>query len=100
MLRSLDIKNYALIKNLSIDLDGGLNIITGETGAGKSILLGALGLVMGKRADSKVLFDADTKCIVEARFDTKDIDLDVFFEEHELDKDNELIVRREIGYQW
>lgn len=78
MIKSLEIKNYALIRDLSIDLHKGLNIITGETGAGKSILLGALGLIMGKRADLKVLFDPDSKCVVEARFDLHGIDLSDF----------------------
>ncbi len=97
MLKNLEIKNYALIQNLAIDLDKGLNVITGETGAGKSILLGALGLIMGKRADSKVLFDPDAKCVVEAKFDLSDLDLKTFFETHELDYENELVVRREIS---
>lgn len=97
MLKSLEIKNYALIKDLSIELHKGLNIITGETGAGKSILLGALGLIMGKRADLKVLFDADAKCIVEGKFDISGIDLKDVAEELELAGDNELIVRREIA---
>ncbi len=97
MLKNLEIKNYALIQNLSIDLDRGLNIITGETGAGKSILLGALGLIMGKRADSKVLFDPANKCVVEAKFDLSDLDLYSFFESNELDYDNDLVLRREIS---
>ncbi len=97
MLKSLEIKNYALIKDLSIELHKGLNIITGETGAGKSILLGALGLIMGKRADLKVLFDPDAKCIVEGKFDISEIDLKDIAEELELAGDNELIVRREIA---
>jgi DNA repair protein RecN (Recombination protein N) len=97
MLKNLEIKNYALIQNLSIDLDKGLNIITGETGAGKSILLGALGLIMGKRADSKVLFDPTNKCVVEAKFDIKELNLQYFFEGHELDYDNDLVLRREIS---
>ncbi|MBP6540601.1 MAG: AAA family ATPase, partial [Saprospiraceae bacterium] len=68
MLRKLEIQNYAIIDKLEIDFPTGLTIITGETGAGKSILLGALGLIMGKRADTKVLFDQERKCFVEATF--------------------------------
>ncbi len=98
MLKSLEVKNYALIQNLFIDWNKGLNIITGETGAGKSIILGALGLIMGKRADSKVLFDPDSKCIVEAKFDVKlSTEMKNFFEEHELETDDELVIRREIA---
>lgn len=97
MLKSLEIKNYALIKDLSIDLHKGLNIITGETGAGKSILLGALGLIMGKRADLKVLFDPNTKCVVEARFDVSDVNLTDIADDLDLNGDDELIVRREIA---
>ncbi len=97
MLRSIEIKNYALIDNLKIDFNKGLNIITGETGAGKSILLGALGLIMGKRADSKVLFDNDSKCVVEARYDIKNLNLKWFFVDEDLDYEDELIIRREIS---
>jgi len=68
MLTNLSIKNYALIDNLSVKFKNDLSIITGETGAGKSILLGALGLVLGKRADSTTLKDSDNKCIIEAQF--------------------------------
>ena len=73
MLKSLEIKNYALIKDLSIDLHKGLNIITGETGAEKSILPGCSWPDHGQRADLKVLFDPNTKCVVEARFDVSDV---------------------------
>jgi DNA repair protein RecN (Recombination protein N) len=69
MLKSLSIKNYALIKELVIQPDAGLNIITGETGAGKSIMLGALGLLMGNRADSKALFNEEEKCVIEGVFE-------------------------------
>lgn len=96
MLRSIEIKNYALIENLKIEFDKGLNIITGETGAGKSILLGALGLIMGKRAESKVLFDESTKCVVEAKYDIRALELENFFIEEDLDYDDQLIIRREI----
>lgn len=79
-----------------MDFSGKLNIITGETGAGKSILLGALGLIMGKRAESKALYDATKKCIVEAYFDIQHYDLKGFFEENDLDYDTEITIRREI----
>ena len=97
MIISLEIQNYAIIEKLHVALDKGLNIITGETGAGKSILLGALGLIMGKRADTKVLYHQDRKCIVEASFNIKSYDLKGFFEAHNLDYDVELIIRREIS---
>ncbi len=97
MIISLQIQNYAIIEELHVDLDKGLNIITGETGAGKSILLGALGLIMGKRADKKVLYHQDRKCIVEARFNVESYDLKGFFEIHDLDYESELIIRREIS---
>ena len=96
MLKSLYVKNYALIEELEIDFSDKLNIITGETGAGKSIMLGALGLVMGKRADVKVLADEQTKCIVEARYDISKDGLQAFFEENDLEYSDELIIRREI----
>lgn len=97
MIISLEIQNYAIIEKLHVALDKGLNIITGETGAGKSILLGALGLIMGKRADTKVLYHQDRKCIVEANFNIKSYDLKGFFEANNLDYDIELIIRREIS---
>ena len=97
MIISLEIQNYAIIEKLHVALDKGLNIITGETGAGKSILLGALGLIMGKRADTKVLYHQDRKCIVEASFNIKSYDLKGFFEANNLDYDIELIIRREIS---
>lgn len=97
MLRHLHIRNYALIEHLDADLGNGLTVITGETGAGKSILLGALGLVLGKRADSKVLFDPERKCVVEARFDLSPYGLEAFFAEHDLDFERESILRREIN---
>ena len=97
MIISLEIQNYAIIEKLNVALDKGLNIITGETGAGKSILLGALGLIMGKRADTKVLYHQDRKCTVEARFNIKSYDLKGFFEANNLDYDIELIIRREIS---
>lgn len=97
MIISLEIQNYAIIEELHVNLDKGLNIITGETGAGKSILLGALGLIMGKRADTKVLYHQDRKCIVEARFNIETYNLQNYFEANDLDYENELIVRREIS---
>lgn len=97
MLRRLEIKNYAIIEQLELDLEQGLTIITGETGAGKSILLGALGLIMGKRADSKVLYDKEQKAVVEATFDIGSYDLQSWFIDHELDYDDEIIIRRSIA---
>jgi DNA repair protein RecN (Recombination protein N) len=97
MLISLEITNYALIDQLKVNFQPGLNVITGETGAGKSIILGALGLVMGKRADSKVLFEQDKKCIVEAIYDINKLDLASFFESKDLDYEELLTIRREIN---
>ncbi|MCI5058165.1 MAG: DNA repair protein RecN [Flavobacteriales bacterium] len=96
MLKSLFVKNYALIENITVQLDEGFNIITGETGAGKSILLGALGLIQGNRADTSVVRKGETKCIVEGHFEIKDV-LKPFFDEHDLDFDKTTIVRREVG---
>lgn len=97
MLKRLHIRNYALIDNIDIDFSPGLTIITGETGAGKSILLGALGLVMGERADNKLFYNEGEKCVVEAEFDVSTYDLQEFFQNHELDYDKELVVRRELS---
>lgn len=97
MLKRLHIRNYALIDNIDIDFSPGLTIITGETGAGKSILLGALGLVMGERADNKLFYNEGEKCVVEAEFDVSTYDLLEFFQTHELDYDKELVVRRELS---
>ena len=94
MLRSLSIKNYALIEELSIDFQSGMSIITGETGAGKSILLGALGLALGKRADSSMLKDTQKKCIVEVHFDIQKYHLSPFFKILDLDYDAQTIIRR------
>ena len=96
MIRSLFIQNYAIIDELAIHFSDGLTIITGETGAGKSILLGALGLIMGKRADTKALYKVDKKCLVEGCFDVRSYDLSGFFKAHDLDYDEEVILRREI----
>ena len=96
MLQSLYIKNYALIDKLSIEFNSGFNIITGETGAGKSIVLGALGLILGQRADLSVLRDKSKKCTVEGSFAVKNYHLDEFFKKNELDYDDQTILRREI----
>jgi DNA repair protein RecN (Recombination protein N) len=97
MLTHLLIKNYALIKHLEINPDPGLSIITGETGAGKSIMLGALGLLMGNRADVKALFDEGEKCVIEGTFDLSGLDLKPFFEAEELDYEPVSLIRREIS---
>ena len=97
MITSLSIKNYALIENLQVEFSNGMTCITGETGAGKSILLGALNLILGKRADLKLLNDSNKKCIVEAIFNIKSYDLEHFFINKGLDYDNNTIVRREIS---
>ena len=96
MLLSLTIKNYALIESLEIDFSDNFSIITGETGAGKSILLGALGLVLGNRADLSVLKDNEQKCIIEAHFLLKNYNLQNFFIENDLDYEDNSIIRREI----
>lgn len=96
MIKSLSIQNYAIIESLEINFSKGLTIITGETGAGKSILLGALGLIMGQRADTKSLYDLEQKCSVEALFDISAYQLKSFFKENDLDYDQELVIRREI----
>lgn len=96
MLLSLAIKNYALIESLEINFSNRFSIITGETGAGKSILLGALGLVLGNRADLSVLKDDEQKCIIEAHFLLKNYNLKTFFLENDLDYEDQSIIRREI----
>ncbi|MGE5355772.1 MAG: DNA repair protein RecN [Deltaproteobacteria bacterium] len=97
MIRSISIKNYALIDRLEIDMFQGLNIITGETGAGKSILLGSLELAMGKRADSGVLYNKDESCIVELLYDIKDYGLNNFFNENDLEYSDEITITRTIN---
>ena len=98
MLQKLHIQNYAIIDELVISFSANLNIITGETGAGKSILMGALNLILGQRADTAVLLDKQKKCIVEGSFAIKSNDLTrAFFEENELDVENEILLRREIA---
>lgn len=96
MITSLSIKNYALIEKLAIDFSKGFSIITGETGAGKSIILGALGLVLGKRADLTSLKNKEEKCVIEAYFDISKYSLKAFFEANDLDYEDETIIRREI----
>lgn len=96
MLRRLTVRNYAIIRELDMEFGEGFTIITGETGAGKSILLGALGLVLGERADTSVLLSQDEKCIVEAFFNISGYDLKDLFEANEVDYEDEAIIRREI----
>ena len=96
MLSSISINNYALINHLHIDFSSGLSIITGETGAGKSILLGALGLVLGNRADLSALKDSSKKCVVEAKLAIGTYELQSFFENADLDYEQDTIIRREI----
>lgn len=97
MLQKLSIRNYALIDSLDIEFDKGLNIITGETGAGKSIILGALSLILGQRAESKYFFNQDKKCVIEGSFVLADENLKELFEENDLDFSNESLLRREIS---
>lgn len=96
MLQSLSIKNFALIESLEINFSSDLSVITGETGSGKSILLGALGLVLGNRADVQSLKDTTSKCVIEAVFEISKYDLNSFFIENDLDFENETTLRREI----
>lgn len=97
MLTSLSISNYALIAEAHIELTDGFTVITGETGAGKSILLGALGLITGKRADSSSAGDATKKCVIEGVFDVTQHHVDAFFEQNDLDYEPSTIIRREIA---
>jgi DNA repair protein RecN (Recombination protein N) len=97
MLKHLTIKNYALIKHLEMEPSGHLNVITGETGAGKSIMLGAIGLLMGNRADTKVLWDEDDKCVIEGVFNIKNYKLSSAFKAEDLDYDDQTVIRREIS---
>lgn len=97
MLNALHIRNYALIASLQIQFDKGLTVITGETGAGKSIIMGALSLILGHRADSSTLFDPSQKCVVEAGFDISGLNLESFFNDNNLDYQEDTIVRREIA---
>ena len=99
MLKQLHINNYALIDELNVSFESGFNVITGETGAGKSILLGALGFALGDRADTNVLYDKEKKCVVEAQFVLTDETLKPLFEENDLDFETECIFRRELNPQ-
>jgi DNA repair protein RecN (Recombination protein N) len=97
MLQHLIIKNYALIQYLELTPDRSLNIITGETGAGKSIILGAIGLLLGNRMDSKALYDPTEKCMIEGHFDVSKLNIKDIFEAEELDYEPISIIRREIN---
>ncbi len=98
MLKKLTIQNYAIIDELEIDFSNKLNIVTGETGAGKSIIVGALGLILGERADSSVLVNKEKKCIVEGIFlAEKRKEVKEFLKENELDAEEEMVIRREVG---
>ena len=100
MLQKLEIQNYILIDALSIDLSSQLSVITGETGAGKSIIMGALGLILGDRADSTVCRNPEKKCFIEGVFKLSNTDqYKTFFDENEIDLSDELIIRREISAQ-
>jgi len=96
LLRKLSIQNFALIESLEVEFQEGLSTITGETGAGKSLLLGALGLIIGKRVDTSVIKNSEKKCVVEAVFDISDYQLQTFFKQEDLDFETETYVRREV----
>ena len=97
MLKQLYIKNFTLIDELDIELYPGFSVLTGETGAGKSIILGAIGLLLGQRADSKSIKQGTDRCVIEAHFDLSRYDLQPFFQENDIDYDaNDTIIRREI----
>ena len=97
MIKKININNYALIEKLEINFQAGYSVITGETGAGKSILLGALSLTLGNRADTGILKDKEKKCIVEAEFDIQRFSLKVFYDKYDIDYDEITIIRREIS---
>ena len=97
MLKNLYISNFALIEEMEVSFPGNLTVITGETGAGKSIFLEALSLALGNRADLSSLQNKNKKCIVEAEFNVDGLDLSEFFEEHDLDVDATILLRREIS---
>lgn len=97
MLQHLEISHYALIERLDIDIHKGFSVITGETGAGKSIIMGALSLVLGNRADTRVIQEGAKKCVVEATFDVSAYGLEALFELFEIDYENECIIRREVN---
>jgi len=96
MLRHLHIQNYALITHLDIDFSTGFSTLTGETGAGKSIILGALSLLMGGRADSKAITEGEQKCIIEGEFDIQEYGMKEFFDENDLDYSPVCMIRREL----
>ena len=96
MLFHLSISNYALIDSAEIEFDRGFTVITGETGAGKSIMLGALALILGQRADTSVIRDKERKCVVEAGFDIADYGLEELFKTEDVDFDTKTYIRREI----
>ncbi len=96
MLENLKISNYAIINEIEIDFAKSLNVITGETGAGKSILLGALGLILGNRVDKTALHNQNSKCIIEGVFDIQKLDIQNFFDKNDLDYEPQTILRREI----
>ena len=96
MIKKLEIQNYALIEHLNVDFTSGFSILTGETGAGKSIIMGALSLILGQRADAKAIQDGKSKCVIEAIFDIHDYGLEAFFSENDVDYFPELIIRREV----
>jgi DNA repair protein RecN (Recombination protein N) len=97
MLKSLSIKNFILIEDIEIKFGNRFSVLTGETGAGKSILIGAVSLILGKRADASVLTDKSKKCIIEAEFDISSMNLNLFFEKNDIDYDDNAIIRREIN---
>ena len=97
MLKHLYIKNFTLIDTLDIELHPGFSVITGETGAGKSIILGAIGLLLGQRADSKTIKQGTDKCVIEAHFDLSKYDMEAFFAENDIEYDiDDCIIRREL----
>src|SRR5689334_24258705 len=97
MLEKLVINNYALIDNLEISFQSKLNILTGETGAGKSIILGALSLILGQRAESRYFFNQQKKCIIEGTFQIGEFHIKTFFDDNDLDYAIETVLRREIS---
>ena len=96
MITWLDVRNFILVKHVSLNFQTGMTVLTGETGAGKSIMLGGLSLILGKRADVSVLHDSESKCIVEGRFNIDESRYGSFFQKNNLDFEAETIIRREI----
>ena len=97
MLRHISIRNFALIEHVEIDFDSGFSVITGETGHGKSVFLGAISMLLGQRSDAKAIREGADRCVIEGVFDISALSLNAFFEENELDYDDECIVRREVA---